>query len=336
MSIVICYSHADAEFADSIATALVAAKNNVWLDKWELRVGDSLVDRIQAAIAKAGALLIILSKSSVTSDWCKRELKAAYVREFDTKGFTILPVLKEKCEIPLFLQDKQYANFVDSPEDGLKQLLESVARFSSDVLGRITDSDYNVDWSIDWATIGDDEGQRMLRVTIAEHTKHQPYTCLTELTILPNDVATKRAEGYEALGMHEFGRAVFLTFVSAAITDMTMRLTDQFAQEQDFTVSDPKTGVLFDCLISSRRLGADTGMDILIHPGAQLVTITESLMQTVKAEAKESLDASAVVLKESSPGKGNRAERRSAAKAKKKKSGAKTTKSPKTTPPKNK
>lgn len=57
MPIFISYSRSDRDFVDRLAKQLVANKADVWLDKWEIHVGESLIDRIQAAItARADCL----------------------------------------------------------------------------------------------------------------------------------------------------------------------------------------------------------------------------------------------------------------------------------------
>ena len=76
MAIFLSYSHQDADFVGQLATRLVEADARVWVDTWEINVGDSLVDRIQEAIQDAGALLVVLSRASVESEWCRRELNA--------------------------------------------------------------------------------------------------------------------------------------------------------------------------------------------------------------------------------------------------------------------
>ena len=62
MAIFVSYSCVDADFVNVLATWLVKNNANVWIDKWELNVGDSLIDRIQNAIENAGALLVVLSR----------------------------------------------------------------------------------------------------------------------------------------------------------------------------------------------------------------------------------------------------------------------------------
>ena len=85
MPIFISYSHADKTFVNKLATHLVRHNAHVWIDSWELNVGDSLIQRIQQAIQESSALLVVLSKASVQSEWCKKELSAGLVRELKKK-----------------------------------------------------------------------------------------------------------------------------------------------------------------------------------------------------------------------------------------------------------
>ena len=74
MPVFISYNQADKDFAESLAINLVHAKKNVWIDKWELNAGDSLIARIENALEGADAILTILSENSIESEWCKKEL----------------------------------------------------------------------------------------------------------------------------------------------------------------------------------------------------------------------------------------------------------------------
>ncbi len=58
-----------------------AEKDTAPSDRWELNVGDSLIERIQSALTSAGAILVILSANSVASEWCKKELNVGLIRE---------------------------------------------------------------------------------------------------------------------------------------------------------------------------------------------------------------------------------------------------------------
>jgi TIR domain len=137
VAVFLSYSHEDKDFVDHLAIALVKEKTNVWVDRWELRVGDSLIERIQDAIKEADALVVVLSKASVESPWCKKELSAGLIRELEERRVVVLPVVVDDCEIPLFLRDKMYADFRNDRDEGLRQVLESLARVISTSLGRM-------------------------------------------------------------------------------------------------------------------------------------------------------------------------------------------------------
>jgi len=76
MTIFISYSHADKLEVDLLAAHMVKRNATVWIDTWELNVGDSIIQRVQDAISESDALLVVLSNASVESEWCKKELRA--------------------------------------------------------------------------------------------------------------------------------------------------------------------------------------------------------------------------------------------------------------------
>jgi hypothetical protein len=152
----------DSEFATRLAQQLVKHKTTVWIDQWELNVGDSLINRIQAGIDGASALLVILSKTSVESEWCKKELSTGLIRELEEKRVVVLTVLMEDCAIPLFLRDKLYADFRTNFDSGLKAILESIAKVTTDSQVRVESPEWHVDWAIDWGTLDDAFGMYMI------------------------------------------------------------------------------------------------------------------------------------------------------------------------------
>jgi hypothetical protein len=157
MPIFINYSRADSDFATKLAMQLVKHKANVWIDQWELHVGDSLINKIQEAIQGASGLLVILSKASVESESCKKDLSSGLIRELEEKRVVVLPVLKEDCEMPMFLRDKLYADFRTDFDTGLRAVLEGIARVTSDSLTRIETPEWHIDWSIDWGVDNEDD-----------------------------------------------------------------------------------------------------------------------------------------------------------------------------------
>ena len=74
---------------------------DAWLDKWEIKPGDSLVDKIfEEGIGECSAFIIILSKNSVNKKWVKEELSSAVVRRIE-KSTKIIPVkIDDNINIP--------------------------------------------------------------------------------------------------------------------------------------------------------------------------------------------------------------------------------------------
>lgn len=74
-----------------------------WLDKWEIKLGDSLIDKIfDEGIKSADVFIVVLSPISVTKPWVKEELNSGLVRRIE-KHCRIIPVVIEGCEIPVAL-----------------------------------------------------------------------------------------------------------------------------------------------------------------------------------------------------------------------------------------
>lgn len=61
------HSSADKAFVDRLASDLERVNVGVWYDKWEIRVGDLLIEKIEQGIKSNDYLAIVLSPSSVAS-----------------------------------------------------------------------------------------------------------------------------------------------------------------------------------------------------------------------------------------------------------------------------
>jgi hypothetical protein len=104
MPVFISYNRWDSKFVDDLAKNLVIHRHNIWLDRWEMNIGDSLIEKIQGALTESSAISVILSKASVASEWCKKELNSGLVRELAEKKVLLLPCVIDDCEIPLFCE----------------------------------------------------------------------------------------------------------------------------------------------------------------------------------------------------------------------------------------
>lgn len=125
-SVFLSHSSKDKAFVSRLATDLKSRGVPVWFDQWELKVGDSLTEKIEQGISQSGWLAVVISRNSASSDWVQKELRAAQARELRDKNVFVLPIIIDDCEIPLFLLDKLYADFRKSYGQGLEALLKRV------------------------------------------------------------------------------------------------------------------------------------------------------------------------------------------------------------------
>jgi len=111
VSVFVSYSSADKPFAGRLVTALCSSGVEVWVDEAELRVGDSLISAISAAVHQVDYVIALLSRHSVASMWVKKELALAMTREITQNRVVVLPALLEDCNIPETLCDKVHVDF---------------------------------------------------------------------------------------------------------------------------------------------------------------------------------------------------------------------------------
>lgn len=281
MAIFISYAHADAAFVNLLAARLVKKNAHVWVDTWELNVGDSIIGRVQEAIEKSGALLVVLSKASIQSEWCRKELNAGLIRELDEKRVIVLPVLLEDCQVPTFLRDKMYADFRTNFEKGFKALSEAVARVTNLDQGRFRDGNMVTDWAEDWGYEG-----RLFRMTytLVQSSTDWPFTFLTEVVVKCNPKVTERYRQYVAAGLDWIGRAVITGALAdlANTKELRIILEDQFPKIFEARLQDSNLGAAYDITVKCRRMGEDNGKDQLINVSGYLIQIRDYGFETAR------------------------------------------------------
>jgi len=127
-SVFMSHSHTDKPFARRLSADLGALGAHVWLDEAELKVGDSLIEKIEGALDRVDHLAVIMSPDSVGSRWVREELRQTLHGRLSGRGIVILPILLKDCEIPGFLREKLYADFREEAayEGALVRLARSV------------------------------------------------------------------------------------------------------------------------------------------------------------------------------------------------------------------
>jgi hypothetical protein len=122
------HSSRDKPFIRQLATDLTANGITVWLDEQMIKVGESILERVGQGLAESDYFLIALSDNSVNSEWVKKELNEALLKEIEERKVRVLPLKLSDCEIPSLIRDKKYADFSHGYRSGLNDLLAAMRK----------------------------------------------------------------------------------------------------------------------------------------------------------------------------------------------------------------
>lgn len=96
-------SHASEDktrFVTNFATKLRNKGIDVWLDEWEMLLGDDLVKGVFTdGLKSCKAVIIVISKNSIHKPWVQEELSISMIKKIN-KEIKLIPIIIDKCEIP--------------------------------------------------------------------------------------------------------------------------------------------------------------------------------------------------------------------------------------------
>jgi hypothetical protein len=118
------HSSKDKLFVVKMAIDLLNQNFPVWLDKWNMETGDSLLGKIKAGLDASFFLIIIISKDSVNSEWVTKELNAALIKEEKIGRKFIIPIIINDCSIPEILADRLYLDFRNNYLGNFQRLIK--------------------------------------------------------------------------------------------------------------------------------------------------------------------------------------------------------------------
>ncbi|MEP5630376.1 MAG: toll/interleukin-1 receptor domain-containing protein [Tateyamaria sp.] len=279
MPIFISYNHEDKSTAESLAKILVQAKQNVWIDQWELNAGDSLIQRIEEALGGADAILVLLSKNSTQSEWCKKELRSGLLRELEEKSVLVIPIVLDDCEIPLFVREKLWIDFRKNRDEQLALLLRSLDRISNPAQGRTETPDFHVDWAMTHVSFDNQNGMEWVFV---DHSEKFPYVVMTQVLMFPlGDAADEYEELEDDDARYQFS-AHIMDAVLDTSEDLQVLLDSEKPDVRGFILGNNETGEQARIQLTVRRLGADNGMDTLVHVESNLKRAVEHTLGVVR------------------------------------------------------
>lgn len=145
MKVFICHSSLDHGFVHALAKKIQDNHVDIWIDDWNIQVGDSITGKINSGLEASSFFVPVLSRNSLRSEWVSRELNSTLMRQMTQKNVKILPVWLdiEASEVPPLIVDIFAAKFSNSQIDEreVSKLLEPILNtIKADRLGAFQDS----------------------------------------------------------------------------------------------------------------------------------------------------------------------------------------------------
>ncbi len=134
----ISHSSLDNAFAIKLVEEL-KKENEVWIDLWNMDIGDKLPLKIERGIDNAKEFVVILSKNSLKSRWVQYEFNMALIKSIEDMNYRVVVIRIDDCEVPLRFKPFLY---IDSPGDEkgaidkMKKFLEKSYSEKTDLLFR--------------------------------------------------------------------------------------------------------------------------------------------------------------------------------------------------------
>ncbi len=123
--IFISYSRRDMDFVERLAQDLSDNGYEVWYDLTKIEGGDRWAQEIQKGINQSQIFVIVVTSTSLKSEWVEKEYIFASQR-----GLKIVPLLREHCELPIWLLNIQYVDIIGiNYERNYYQILEAFENY---------------------------------------------------------------------------------------------------------------------------------------------------------------------------------------------------------------
>lgn len=116
--IFISYAQKDALTADAIVEALQGLKLTPWIDRREIKPGDSFIEKMNEGLSQAAYVIVLISAAALISRWVSRE----WMSSVAAKEKVVIPVLLEDCVLPPLLKDILYVDLRTDRASGLARL----------------------------------------------------------------------------------------------------------------------------------------------------------------------------------------------------------------------
>jgi TIR domain. len=122
-NVFISHRGSDINAAEKLAQDLRQDGHHVWIDVWNIHLGDSVIQKINEGLQSATYVVVCYSAYGIESPWMSREWMATLARQLEGHHVRILPVFLSGGDIPAILSDIRYADLTKNWQKGLDELL---------------------------------------------------------------------------------------------------------------------------------------------------------------------------------------------------------------------
>lgn len=131
MDAFVSHNSADKEVARRLGAHLRLVGVNVWFDEWEVRAGDSLIGKVDEALASVDTVVLIWSENARRSEWVRAEFETAIARAIDDDSCRIIPMRLDDTPLPSLLRRLKWIELRN----------EDVTRAVDEIMGYANDQD---------------------------------------------------------------------------------------------------------------------------------------------------------------------------------------------------
>jgi hypothetical protein len=109
-----------------LADELRLRGHDVWLDEWEIGLGDSVIGEMDSGLDAATYVVLCYSSSGVHSPWMGREWMSALARQLSGANVKLLPVVLTGGGPPAVMADIKYVDLSADWNRGIDRLSAAI------------------------------------------------------------------------------------------------------------------------------------------------------------------------------------------------------------------
>lgn len=96
--------------------------HDLWIDMWDMELGDTIPLKIESGIDRAKEFILILSENSLKSRWVQFESHMAFIKLLEDSNYRVIVVRIDSCKIPLRFRPFLYADSPNDSNDAIREL----------------------------------------------------------------------------------------------------------------------------------------------------------------------------------------------------------------------